>query len=215
MKIKVLDKGFVELVDHMGDETRIVNAARVSFGKRIDLMEKKDIKLLKYLYDHRHTTPFEMVEFAFNIKCPIFVVRQWHRHRTWSYNELSRRYTSDNVEFHVPEILRMQDEKNKQSSHGEVDDNSLLIDYIEDKNNRCLEAYEYLLEEGVTREQARMVLPHALYTEFFAKTDLHNLLHFLRLRCDEHAQWEIRQYANTIVELIKPIVPNVMKIAGW
>ncbi len=207
--------GSIDLIDSMGDDLSIVNAARVSFGKRKDHLDKSDEGLLKYLAEHKHTTPFEHVTFTFHIKCPLFIARQWHRHRTWSYNEISRRYTSENIEFYVPAVIRCQDTKeNLQGSDGELSgsESILVSNIIAYHSNHALSLYEKLLEKNVANEMARMVLPQNMYTEFYATVDLHNLAHFLRLRCDSHAQWEIQQYANAIVELVKPIVPNSLEI---
>lgn len=210
-KIEVLDKGFVALLDHMGDDTTIVNAARVSFGKRIDKMTEKDEKLIRYLLEHRHTSPFEHVQFQFHIKCPLFVRSQWHRHRTWSYNEISSRYTELPEEYYVPEYFRPQAEHDKQASKDEPIDNPEIRDLYTAVIGSSFSVYRRLLELGVSREMARMVLPQATYTEFYGTVDLHNLLHFIELRIDSHAQWEIRQYARALLELITPIVPVTVK----
>ncbi len=218
-RMEVLVQGHSDLIDYMGSEARIVNAARVSFGKRIDEMKplkKKDVKLLKYLWDHRHTTPFEMVEFTFRVKVPLFVRAQWHRHRTWNYNELSGRYAEfimENMGYYIPVVWRKQDDKNKQGSEGEFTpaQNKMLSDRLQRLVDFCDEEYRFFLEEGVAREMARICLPQNMFTEYYAKVDLHNLLHFLRLRLDPHAQWEIREYAKALLELISDIVPNVVK----
>ncbi len=220
--IKVLDKGFVALLDHMGDDTTIVNAARVSFGKRVDKMSEKDEKLIRYLLKNRHTSPFEHVQFQFHIKCPLFVRSQWHRHRTWSYNEISSRYTEVKEEFYVPSMLRRQSPSNKQASI-EVPADETCYNVYEQKQTPTEEAYiqscklaveqyKELLKAGVARELARAVLPQAMYTQFYGTVDLHNLLHFIELRIHPHAQWEIQQYARALLELITPIVPVTIKI---
>ena len=212
--MKVLGNGYVNLVDSMGDDLRIVNAARKSFGKQSGDFSPKDKKLLKYLWENKHTSPFEMVEFTFEVKAPLFVVRQWQRHRTWSYNEVSRRYTSEALDFYFPETWRLQDEDNKQASSGEFNEaeailfNSQLDCLVEE----CLNRYNWFIDLGVCREQARMVLPQNMMVEMVAKTDLSNLLHFLRLRLHKHAQWEIQEYAKAIVELIEPVVPETIKL---
>ena len=202
----VLDKGFIELIAHMGDDNTVVSAARVSYLGESKGLEQ-DAKLIKYLLKNKHTSPFEQVEFQFMVKCPLFVRSQWMRHRTWSYNEVSRRYTSDEIEFHVPSEIRLQSDDNKQMSAGLMENPGLIIDAIKSSALMCYEMYEGMLRLGVAREQARMILPQSMYTKFYAKVDLHNLFHFLELRLHPHAQPEIRLYAQAIEELIKPIVP--------
>jgi thymidylate synthase (FAD) len=211
--VKVLDgQGWVGLIDHLGTESTIVNAARVSFGKLKDSMNERDITLLEYLIENKHTSPLEHVVFTFSIHCPLFVRGQWHRHRTWSYNEISRRYTEVDMEFYTPPTLRRQAENNRQASIADTDfDDASLKKMISDHNQSSLALYEKLLEEGVCREQARGVLPQNMMVTFWGTVDLSNLLHFLELRDSEHAQWEIREYAIAIKELIKPLIPNVAK----
>ncbi len=206
--MNVLDRGFVELIDHLGNDNTIVSAARVSYlGKSKG--QEKDKELIEYLMVNKHTSPFEQVEFQFLVKCPIFVARQWMRHRTWSYNEVSRRYTSDDIDYYLPEELYYQSESNKQASSTPLPKelSKRLINGIKVQSEGALRAYELLLNNGISREHARMVLPLNLYTSFYAKTDLHNLFHFLELRRSSHAQKEIRLYAMAIEKLIEPIVP--------
>ena len=209
--IKVLDgQGWIGLIDHLGTETTIVNAARVSFGKLKSEMDDRDVKLLEYLIDHRHTSPLEHIVFTFSIHCPLFVRGQWHRHRTWSYNEISRRYTEIDMEFYTPQQLRRQAENNRQASVTDPEfDSSALVAEIDAHNKNCMALYEKLLYSGVCREQARSVLPQNMMVTFWGTVDLSNLLHFLELRDSEHAQWEIREYAMAIKKLIKPYIPNV------
>ena len=209
--VKVLDgQGWVGLIDHLGSESTIVNAARVSFGKLKSSMDERDVKLLEYLIDNRHTSPLEHIVFTFSVHCPLFVRGQWHRHRTWSYNEISRRYTEIDMEFFTPTALRRQAETNRQASVVDPDfDGRELISEIDAHNRKSLELYEKLLASGVCREQARGVLPQNMMVTFWGTVDLANLLHFLELRDSEHAQLEIREYAHAIKKLIKPIVPNV------
>ena len=215
--VRVLDEqGWVGLIYQMGDETTIVNAARVSFGKRRDTMTDRDVHLLRYLIEHRHTTPLEHVVFTFVVHCPLFVRAQWHRHRMWSYNEISRRYTDIDLEFYVPSKLREQAEDNRQASTQARDlDQQQCRELISTHNRESLALYRKLLELGVCREQARGVLPQNMMTTFWGTVDLHNLTSFLRLRDSEHAQWEIREYAAAIKELIRPAVPHVAEILGW
>jgi thymidylate synthase (FAD) len=212
--IKVLDdQGWVSLIDHMGTEATICNAARVSFGKFKSELDAGDIKLIKYLYDHKHSSPFEHVMFTFSVHCPLYVRSQWHRHRTWSFNEISRRYTDEEVTFYLPQKLRTQAKNNRQAStECSIYNEKHLIEVIDQWNKSSFATYERLLKEGVCREQARGVLPQNMMTTFFATIDLGNLLKFFDLRDSEHAQYEIRVYAQAIKQLIQPIVPNVMNI---
>ena len=209
--VKVLDgQGWVGLIDHLGSETTIVNAARVSFGKLKTEMNEKDVGLLRYLIENKHTSPLEHLVFTFSIHCPLFIRGQWHRHRTWSYNEISRRYTEIDLEFYTPPKLRRQAESDRQASVESPDfDDGAMREEIAAHNRRSLELYNSLIERGVCREQARGVLPQNMMVTFWGTVDLNNLLHFLELRDSEHAQWEIRQYALAIKKLIKPIIPNV------
>ncbi len=209
--VKVLDgQGWVGLIDHLGSETTIVNAARVSFGKLKSTMEEKDVTLLQYLIENRHTSPLEHLVFTFSVHCPLFIRGQWHRHRTWSYNEISRRYTEIDLEFYTPPVIRMQAETNRQASvEDPAFDGSAIREEIRAHNMKSLELYNSLLERNVCREQARGVLPQNMMVTFWGTVDLSNLLHFLELRDSEHAQWEIRQYAQAIKKLIKPIIPHV------
>lgn len=203
-QINVLDKGFVRLVDHMGDDAAIVQAARVSYGEGTKTVNE-DRGLIRYLLRNKHTSPLEMVEFKFHLKLPIFVARQLIRHRTANVNEVSARYSVMKEEFYLPSTVRGQSGKNKQCSEGEIKSY-----FVSDLSNVCgmaYEEYEQAIKEGVSREQARMTLPVNLYTEMYWKMDLHNLLHFIRLRNHSHAQLEIQVYAKAMLELITPIVP--------
>ncbi len=203
-------QGWVGLIDVLGTEATIVNAARVSFGKIKQNMEERDIGLLKYLIENKHTSPLEHIVFTFSIHCPLFIRGQWHRHRTWSYNEISRRYTEIDMEFYTPDHLRIQAETNRQASVDNPDfEDAELRAMIAKHNQESFALYEKLLQSGVCREQARGVLPQNMMVTFWGTVDLNNLLHFLNLRDSEHAQWEIREYAQAIKKLIKPIIPNV------
>lgn len=216
--INVLNNGYVRLVDSMGSDLSIVRSARVSYNAdwRAGTNEGSDEKLLRYLWRNKHTSPFESVEILLEIKCPIFVARQWHRHRTFSYNEVSARYTELPEEFYVPsaEMIGQQDQKNKQ---GRIIDNPNLNPQhmAEDIEGACISAfatYKELLLTGCPRELARSVLPMATYTRFFAKGNLRNWLHFLELRLDPHAQYEIRVYAEGIKTILQSIVPITWNI---
>lgn len=210
----VLDKGFVRLVSSMGNDLAIVRAARVSYNADWRVGDDdKDAKLIKYLLKHQHTSPFEAVTFTFEVKAPIFVVRQWHRHRTWSYNEISARYTELDEGYYVPNVTEIttQSTSNKQMRTTEQHHDALrLRDMIQGQCESSTLMYKSLIAQGCPRELARSVLPTAAYTRMFATVDLHNLLHFLKLRLHEHAQWEIRQYAEAIYDLLHSVVPVTM-----
>ncbi len=209
-RFPVLDKGFVELQDMMGDDLAIVNAARVSFlgeSKGVD----RDKKLLFYLLRHWHTSPFEMVEFKFRLRAPVVVFWQLVRHRTASLNMQSGRYTPfEENDFYVPTMWRRQAESNKQASEGELEtaENAQLLEALTQHYDRSFELYQQALNAGVAREQARLFLPgFSVYYTCIWKIDAHNLMHFIRLRIAEDAQWEIRQYALTIFEIFKQVLP--------
>ncbi len=213
MEIKVLDHGFVRLVDHMPRENldnSIVQSARVSYGDGTTT-SRGDTGLIRYLMRHWHTTPFEMVEFKFHIKMPLYIARQHLRHRTASVNELSARYSVVPKEYYNPETLRGQSEVNHQGSEGEVTIPDEKRTAVSHHLEHSFELYEDLLENGCCREQARGNLPQSTYTEFYWKINLHNLMHYLQLRMDSHAQKEIREYANAIYTLVEPLVPITMK----
>lgn len=215
--VKVLGgQGWVGIIDHMGSESTIVNAARVSFGRMKKEMDERDVVLLKFLVDNRHTSPLEHMVFTFSVHCPLFVRGQWHRHRTWSYNEISRRYTEFDLEFYVPPTLRRQADSNRQASVEESCGNEPeLRRLVDDHNSLSLRLYEKLLASGVCREQARGVLPQNMMVTFWGTVDLNNLIHFLELRDHPHAQWEIREYAMAIKRLVKPHVPHLAAHLGW
>ena len=209
--VKVLDgQGWVGLIDHLGSEATIVNAARVSFGKIKTEIDERDQALMEYLIANRHTSPLEHLVFTFSIHCPLFVRGQWHRHRTWSYNEISRRYTEIDLECFTPKQLRRQSQNNRQASYVDEDFKAPeLVEAIRQHNEASLKLYNQLLDGGCCREQARGVLPQNMMVTFWGTVDLSNLLHFLELRDSDHAQVEIREYAQAIKKLIKPIVPHV------
>jgi len=196
----------IKLVDSMGSDSSIVQAARVSYAGGTKSVND-DRGLIRYLMRHRHNTPFEMVEFTFWVKCPIFVARQWLRHRTASVNEVSARYSILPDEFYLPEHLRFQSQNNKQGGEEEMTGDELLILKQKASCDMAFHTYSELLSKGCSRELARSHLPVSTYTEFFWKMDLHNLFHFLSLRLDSHAQKEIRDLAQQVYDLIKPIVP--------
>jgi len=208
--IKCLDKGFVRLVDSMGGDDAIVQAARVSYGKGTSKVSQ-DRGLIRYLMRHRHSTPFEMVEFKFHCKMPIFVARQWVRHRTANINEYSLRYSEARDEFYYPdpENIQFQSALNKQGRMGEVTPElkQKVQDYFKEISERSFEIYSELNQAGIARELARSILPVNLYTEWYWKNDLHNLLHFIGLRSDSHAQYEIRVFSDAMAESVKAVAP--------
>lgn len=208
----VLDKGFVRLVDWLGGDDRIVQAARVSYGKGTKT-KREDAALIDYLVRHRHTSPLEQVVFTFHIKLPLFVFGQLVRHRTASLNAKSARYSIMEDEFYIPENFRTQDSYNKQGSGPDIVEEDGLVNTLEDLCKTAHSHYEGFLRAGVSREQARMILPQNLYTEVYWTQNLHNLLHLLKLRLDKHAQWEIREYAKVIYHIVREVVPNV--ISSW
>ncbi len=210
-KIDVLDHGYVRLVESMGTDLSIVRAARVSYDAawRAGEDEGSDAKLLRYLWKNRHTTPFEAVEFQFEVMAPIFVLRQWHRHRTWTYNELSARYRELPEVYYVPkpDQVGQQSTSNKQMRVMTGETDMLIPSMIDHCCAAAFEAYRGLLQKGVPREIARGVLPLNTYSHMFAKVDLKNLFHFIDLRIHPHAQHEIQVYGLAMLELIKPVVP--------
>ncbi len=221
--IKILDHGFIRVIDYMGDDSAVVQAARVSYGKGTKQLNQ-DKGLINYLMRHKHTTPFEMCDIKFHIKLPIFVARQWIRHRTASVNEYSARYSILGNEFYLPEKqhLTAQSKNNKQGrTNDELPDNiaDKVLALLEKDAKMCYQHYTELMNQdeqgnildentvGIARELARMNLTLNYYTEWYWKVNLHNLLHFLMLRADPHAQYEIRIYAEKMLEIVKAWVP--------
>ena len=207
----VLDRGFVKLVDFMGGDHSVVEAARVSFGEGTK-GAKQDIRLIRYLLKHKHETPFEHSVFKFHVKAPIFVARQWFRHRIGSFNEISLRYVEYRDEFYIPQFMRKQAEKNKQASILEpVEESDVLIEELREHYRMVKSFYDRLLEKGVARELARTILPMGTYTQFYWSVNARSLMNFVRLRADEHAQWEIQQYANIIACMFRALMPVTFK----
>jgi thymidylate synthase (FAD) len=210
LSIPCLD-GFVRLVDVMGDDSSIVQAARVSYGEGTKKIHE-DRGLIRYLIRHQHWTPVEMVEFKFHVKLPVFIARQWIRHRTANVNEISARYSEMKDEIYLPPIehISSQSNDNKQGRNSEPfakEQAQEIQDLIMQSNENQYKVYQNLLDRGVARELARTVLPVGHYTEWYWKIDLRNLMNFLALRLDPHAQWEIRVYAEAMSSLVKQIVP--------
>jgi thymidylate synthase (FAD) len=209
-EIKVLDKGFVRLVDYLGGDERIVQSARVSYGAGTKSF-RQDRGLIHYLLRNQHTSPFEQVVLTFHTKMPIFVARQWVRHRTARLNEISGRYSVMRDEFYLPtpDKVSFQSESNKQGRGDTLplDQAMAVIEQMEAEQKSAYANYEKLLEMGVARELARAGLPVSLYTEWYWQCDLHNLFHFLHLRMDPHAQYEIRAFAEAMAKCAKAVAP--------
>ena len=210
----VLDHGFVRVIDYMGDDAAICQAARVSYGRGTKSVQN-DEGLIRYLMRHWHSTPFEMCEVKLHVKLPVFVARQWIRHRTANINEYSGRYSVMDREFYIPaeDKLAAQSSQNHQG-RGEVlqgEEAQRVLNLLREDAMRSYDNYESMLsqdgQQGLARELARMNLPTNIYTQWYWKVDLHNLLHFLRLRADSHAQYEIRAYADVICDIVKDWVP--------
>ena len=220
--LPVLDHGFVRVIDYMGDDNAVVQAARVSYGKGTKKISE-DAGLIKYLMRHWHSTPFEMCEIKYHVKLPIFVARQWIRHRTANVNEYSARYSILDKEFYIPspEHLAAQSTSNRQGRGDIIEGQQAekVLDLLREDSERCYRGYQDMLNEdetgrpvdpgrpGLARELARMNLTLNYYTQWYWKTDLHNLMHFLRLRADAHAQYEIRAYADVMVDTLKRWAP--------
>ncbi len=210
----VLDHGFVRVIDYMGDDAAICQAARVSYGKGTKKVSN-DKGLIRYLMRHWHSTPFEMCEIKLHVKLPVFVARQWIRHRTANVNEYSARYSILDREFYIPapEHLAAQSTVNNQGRGERLEgaEAARVLEILKSDAARCYDHYEEMLSQdgkkGLARELARMNLPANVYTQWYWKVDLHNLFHFLRLRADSHAQYEIRAYAETIAEIVADWVP--------
>ena len=222
---KVLDKGFIRIVDYMGNDSSIVQAARVSYGKGTK-KKSLDEGLIRYLLRHKHTTPFEMCEIKLHIKLPIFIARQWIRHRTANVNEYSARYSILEDEFYIPKIANLaeQSSSNKQGRGKKINEDlaAKIIKIIKDDSTRCYNNYLWMLNENNTqgydetrdslsRELARINLTLNTYTEWYWKIDLHNFMHFLSLRADHHSQFEIRAYADVLIKILKKWVPLTYK----
>jgi len=214
--------GCVEYVKHDGNDLTTVNAARVSFGAHKEEIDDKDVKLINYLVSHGHTSPFEHCGITFRFVVPLFIRSQHHRHRTWSYNEISRRYTSVDMQFYEPLEFRTQHKSNRQASSNELINPELGNSYkglvpsslytacsaVRDHHLKSVQLYNQLTEKGVCREQARGVLPQNLYTQYYGTVDLHNLLKFVSLRIHEGAQWEIQQVAKACLQIAEGFFPH-------
>ena len=210
-EIKVLDHGFIRLVDYMGGDSRIVQSARVSYGKGTKSV-REDEALIDYLMRHQHTSPFEQVVLTFHCKMPIFIARQWIRHRAARVNEISGRYSVMEDEFYLPEetAIQYQNKDNRQGRDPQEVPAHLrqkVLNILAKGQQVAYDDYQKMLADDIARELARINLPLSLYTQWYWQIDLHNLFHFLELRMDEHAQWEIRQYANVIADITRTVAP--------
>lgn len=212
----------LELVDYAGNDFSITRSARVSFANDKEVFsQERDSKLINYLIKNRHWTPLEHTYINLHVACPMFVARQWMRHRTLSYNEVSRRYTSEDIQFYYPQEWRGQAHLNRQGSEGAVEDQFQITWRYEEHLKQALDHYEWMLHMGVSREQARMVLPLSTYTRFYVSGNLRNWLHFIDLRSEEymdkdgevksHVQEEMKVYSDSIQEIIKVLFPEVFR----
>jgi thymidylate synthase (FAD) len=211
------DIGVVEYVSHMGTDLSVVNAARVSFGKEKHELDEGDIKLIRYLIKHHHTSTLEHNIVTLRFKVPLFVRSQHHRHRTWSYNEISRRYTDINIEFYEPRAFRTQHESNRQASNVGGLINPVLScgsdcnEMVSLHHQTSMDLYERMIESGVCREQARGVLPQNMYTEYYGTVNMNNLIKFAELRLHPGAQWEIQQVARACLDIAEKLWPETIK----
>jgi len=205
--------GKVEYVEHMGSDLTVVNSARVSFGAKKEELDDRDRKLIKYLIKHRHTSTLEHNVVTFRFCVPLYVRSQHHRHRTWAYNEISRRYTDADIKFYEPSAFRTQHKSNRQASNAEALINPILScgsdcdEMVGLHHQMSLDLFERMIEAGVCREQARGILPQNMYTEYYGTVNLNNLLKFIDLRTHEGAQWEIQQLANACLEIATDLFP--------
>jgi len=217
--------GKVELVDHVGNDLTIVNSARVSFGTHKTELDDRDRKLIRYLIKHRHTSTLEHCFVTFRVKVPLFIRSQHHRHRTWSYNEISRRYTAESLEFYSPKTFRTQHSNNRQASNNDeqidprlyearvigVGEPLAASEAVRQHHLTSVSLYENLMQKGVCREQARGVLPQNLYTEYYASANLNNIFKFIDLRSHDGAQWEIQKVAEAMLCIVEGLYPETIK----
>ena len=213
--------GKVDYVNHMGSDLTVVNSARVSFGVEKGELDARDKKLIRYLIRHKHTSTLEHNFITFRFRVPLFVRSQHHRHRTWSYNEISRRYTDVNIQFYSPEVFRTQHESNRQASNANETKNPVMYHFedggtlraaslIKRHHEHSLKLFDELISAGVCREQARGVLPQNMYTEYYGTVNLNNLLKFIDLRTHVGAQWEIQKVAEACLEIAEDLFPETV-----
>jgi len=223
LKIDVLDKGFIEVIDKLGSDLTVVNSARVSFGKRKEKFDDSDRKLVKFLAKNKHWSPFRHMMVQFHVKAPEFVMRQWYKHvvgietssssstKDHAWNEISGRYVPVS-EFYFPSNWRRQSENNKQASEGSIDDQSQADEIFKNAMVSILDSYQKLLDIGVAKEEARMILPLNQYTEVYWTASFQAIMNFIELRDEATAQWEIREYAKAMKELMIDVYPETTKI---
>lgn len=221
---QVLDKGFIEVIDKLGNDLTVVNSARVSFGKRKDKLDSSDEKLIKYLIENKHYSPFRHVMVQFHLKAPEFVMRQWYKHvvgieatsshptKDHAWNEISGRYVEiDEKNYYSPQTWRSQSKDNKQASSGQIEYQNTADDYYKEAMNHIFEMYNNLLDLGVAKEQARIILPLNIYTEVYWTASFQAIMNFIELRDADHAQWEIREYAKTMKDIMLELFPVITK----
>ena len=223
MKSQVLDKGFIEVVDSLGNDLTVVNSARVSFGKRKKKWDKSDERLVRYLAKYKHYSPFRHQQVQFHIKAPEFVMRQWYKHvvgiettsssstKDHAWNEISGRYVPV-VDYYYPQFFRKQSEDNKQASEGEIENQKQGYFLWEKGLHQVQETYKELLELGVAKEQARAILPLSQYTEVYWTASFQAIMNFIELRNEKTAQWEIQEYAKMLLRLMSEIYPKTTKL---
>ena len=223
MKKEVLDKGFVEVIDSLGNDLTVVNSARVSFGKRKEKFDNSDKRLVRYLAKHKHFSPFRHLQVQFHIKAPEFVMRQWYKHvvgiettsnssaKDHAWNEISGRYVPVE-DYYIPSVFRKQSEDNKQASEGEIESQELADMIWSSTLKSTTDAYEGLLKLGVAKEQARAMLPLSQYTEVYWTASFQAIMNFIELRNEKTSQWEIQEYARVLLELMKETFPKITNI---
>lgn len=222
---QILDKGFIDVVDKLGTDLTVVNSARVSFGKRKTVLDKNDEKLIKYLIENKHYSPFRHVMVQFHVKAPEFVMRQWYKHvvgiettsthptKDHAWNEISGRYVEINeTDYYTPTKWRAQSKDNKQASEGEIIFQDLVDKHFETHMKDTFIRYKDMIDHGVAKEQARIILPLNIYTEVYWTASFQAIMNFIELRDDEHAQWEIREYAIAMKEIMLEQFPIITKI---
>jgi thymidylate synthase (FAD) len=230
MKKQVLDKGFIEVVDSLGNDLTVVNSARVSFGKRKETFDKSDERLVRYLAKYKHYSPFRHLQVQFHIKAPEFVMRQWYKHvvgiettsnsatKDHAWNEISGRYVPVE-DFYTPSVFRKQSEDNKQATEGAIDEQELALKKWNEVMSSITDGYHELLDMGVGKEQARAILPLNQYTEVYWTASFQAIMNFIELRAEKTSQWEIQEYAKTLQKLMFDVFPKTTKIwsevNGW
>ena len=223
MKSQVLDKGFIEVIDSLGNDLTVVNSARVSFGKRKEVYDKSDERLVRYLAKYKHFSPFRHLQVQFHVKAPEFVMRQWYKHvvgiettsnsatKDHAWNEISGRYVPVE-DFYTPSVFRKQSEDNKQATEGAIDDQAKALHHWEMAMFHSKKQYQKLLDMGVGKEQARAILPLNQYTEVYWTASFQAIMNFIELRAEKTSQWEIQEYAKTLQKLMFDVFPKTTKI---